>query len=769
MTPVTSTYRLQLRPGALTFKDVLAHVDYFEALGVSHLYLSPVFTAVAGSTHGYDVTDPTTVSADLGGVEGLAALVAALRERDMGVVVDIVPNHMGVAAPRQNRWWWDVLTHGRGSAYARYFDIDWAGDPDGKLRLPVLGEGAPVVDAAAGVVRYFEHEYPLAPGTSTLQEQAYRLVPWRAGPNYRRFFTVNELAALRQEDPEVFAATHAGLRALVEADLVDGVRVDHPDGLADPVGYLERLRELVGPRRWVVVEKILAVREPLEPELAVDGTTGYDALRELGGVFVHPGAAAALADLAQEFTGSRGDAAALEAEESALKVAAVTTGLAVELGRLVRELGGGQCQRQIAEVVRRLPVYRADYPGAGRYLDAAFDAAAAANPGLPFAALRQRLLESAPASARFAQLSGAAMAKAAEDSLFYRTARLVALQEVGGSPARFGVPRSELHLFLSDHARQWPRTMTTLSTHDTKRGEDVRARVAVLSQLPREWARAVRAWDAAAPCPDRALGYFLWQNIVGVWPVSGRVTGELRERLRSYALKAAREAAVRTTWADPDAAFEGALLAWVDQVCAGQVAEAVTEFVRVAHPHGVANSLGQKLLQLAAPGVPDVYQGTEVPEDCLVDPDNRRPVDFAALAARLDSLEGVVPAEAAKQLVVRAVLGLRRERPDEFVGGDYQALSASGPAQTHVVGFARARAGALPEVLALATRFTASLDPQLWARTVVPLPEGHWVDRFTGVVHTGDAPAAALFAALPVALLVRGGEELRAPAPLRRG
>jgi (1->4)-alpha-D-glucan 1-alpha-D-glucosylmutase len=503
----------------------------------------------------------------------------------------------------------------------------------------------------------------------------------------------------------------------------------------------------------------------LEPELPVDGTTGYDALREITGVFVQPAGAEPLGVLAEQFTGARGDTAALEQQERALKATAVTEGLAVELARLCRELGAGDWERQVVALVQHLPVYRADYPSTGHYLDDAFDNAAAAHPELPFAALRQHLLENTTASRRFAQLSGAAMAKAVEDCLFYRTSRLVALQEVGGDPGRFGVPRSEMHLFLSEHARQWPRAMTALSTHDTKRGEDVRARIAVLSQVPSRWAEVLRQWESLAPAPDRAAGYFLWQNFFGVWPRDGKVDEAFQDRLRAYARKALREAAVRTTWADPDLVFEAQVDTWIERVCSEAVAPLVADFVGELHPHAWANSLGQKLLQLAAPGIPDVYQGTELLEDSLVDPDNRRAVDFAAHAELLDGAAGAT----AKLHVVRTVLQLRRERPDEFVGGDYDPLTPTGPAQSHVVGFARARPHALPEVIALASRFTATLEPTAWAETTVPLPAGKWVDRLSGGVFEGSASAERLFHALPVALLVRGGEELRAPSPLRPG
>lgn len=777
--PVTSTYRLQLRPDSFTLDDARELVGYFDDLGVSHLYLSPVLTAVAGSTHGYDVVDPTSVSAALGGRGALEALSAAVRARGMGLIVDIVPNHMGVSHPRQNAWWWDVLRHGRASRYAHFFDIDWdAGE--GRLVLPVLGDeneldGATVERSgpepllAVGGQRFpIADDTDAGSGRQVHDRQHYRLVDWRSGRcGYRRFFTVSELAAVRQEDAEVFEATHAEIRSWVADNLIDGLRVDHPDGLTDPVGYLARLRALLGPDRYLVVEKILGPDETLDPALPVDGTTGYDALRELGGVFVDPRGEAGLTALTLARTGQAGDAPWLHAQERALKRAVLGTALRAELGRLLRSLGTGPADATVTEalveLVAAVPVYRADYPGSSGVLGRVVAEVARTRPDLA-PALDQvcgDLLRSTEAAGRFAQLCGAATAKAVEDRLFYRATRLVSLQEVGGDPARFAVSTAEFHLAQAERARRWPAAMTTLSTHDTKRGEDVRARIGVLSQVPQLWARCVADWEGRAASPEGA-GLFLWQNLFGVWPEDGEVTTGLRTRVHGYAEKALREAAVHTSWDRVDEHYERRVHAWLERVFDGPVANSMSVLVRELAVHGRADALGQKLLQLCGPGVPDVYQGTEFHDDSLVDPDNRRPVDYVARVGTADRLVATPPGgvswsgvgiDQTKLWVTRTALRLRRERPDSFVGGDYHPVRAAGPLAAHLVGFTRGAPGLAPDVLVLATRHGATRPSAGWRGTTVELPPGTWVDRLTEVPYSGSLSAAEL--TLPVAMLVR--------------
>lgn len=763
-TPVLSTYRLQMRGDAFTFADAEDLLDYFAALGVSHLYLSPILTAAEGSTHGYDVTDPTTVSAELGGPEGFARLSRAARDKGIGLIVDIVPNHVGVSTPRQNAWWWDVLKHGRDSSYASFFDIDWDLD-GGRVVLPVLGsdDDANDLEVDAGgdepVLRLGDLVYPIAPGTGdgsgpqVHDRQHYHLIGWKNGIcGYRRFFSITSLAGLRQEDRAVFDATHAEVKRWFDEGLVDGIRIDHPDGLSNPAGYLAWLRELTGPDAWIVVEKILAADEPLEPTLPVAGTTGYDAMREIGGVFIDPSGREALTNL---FDSSGSAYSAMPELARTLKANAVTGTLASELARLRRTIVGAtgvdddRLPAAIAALLSRIDVYRCDYRSLSGVLPGALAETACAEPQLaaPLALIATALAVSEETGVRLQQLCGAATAKSMEDCLFYRDARLVSLNEVGSEPHRFGVSVAEFHQRAAVRARMWPSAMVGLTTHDTKRGEDVRARIGLLSQVPSLWAELVGKWTLSTPPPDSRTGLFLWQNIFGVWPADGSITDELRRRVHAYAEKAIREAAERTTWNEPDADFETAVHAWLDAVFDGPVAAEMTSLVARVDMHARSDALGQKLLALTVPGVPDVYQGTELWEDSLVDPDNRRPVDYRA---RRDALAAM---RHPKLRVVSAALAVRRERPATFAAGGYTPLLADGPAAHHLVAFVRGDRD--NGVLTAVTRHSVRLSETGWGETSLALPAGTWADRISGRRHSGRVLTAELFTELPVALLER--------------
>lgn len=760
--PVLSTYRLQLRGEssgfAFTFADAENLLDYLDDLGVTHLYLSPVLTAARASAHGYDVTDPTTVSDELGGPDGLARLSASARARGMGLIIDVVPNHVGIDDPRQNAWWWDVLRHGRHSRYAGFFDIDWDLDEDGRIVLPILGSDDDAAEAKVDgdLLRLGDLALPIAPGTGegtgpqVHDRQHYRMVGWRNGVcGYRRFFSITSLAGLRQEDRAVFDASHAEVARWFGEGLVDGIRIDHPDGLSDPCGYLARLRELAGPDAWIVIEKILAVDEALEPTLPVAGTTGYDVLRQVGGVFVDPAGEEALTAL----VGSAGvDYHAMPKLLAELKIRAATVTLASELARLRRAIVAAAgadhplLSEAVAALLTHIGVYRSDYPGLAALLPTALAETQAQSPelGPALQVLAAALARAGEPATRLQQLCGAVTAKAVEDCLFYRDARLVSLNEVGGEPHRFGVGLAEFHHSAATRARLWPHSMTTLTTHDTKRGEDVRARIGVLSQVPSLWTEFLLRWEAKAPSPDPATGQFLWQNIFGVWPVGGQVTEELRARLHAYAEKAIREAAWHTSWNDPDADFEGAVHRWLDTVLDGPVAGQLTELVGQLNSHAASDALGQKLLALTVPGIPDVYQGTELWDDSLVDPDNRRAVDYAMRRGALKDLHHP------KIRVVTTALRVRRSRPETFLRGAYVPVLADGEAGEHVVAFRRG-----DDVLVAVTRWTVRLAEKGWGNTVLPLPEGTWTDALSGAVASGATSAAQLFSDLPVVLLER--------------
>ncbi|WP_179474959.1 malto-oligosyltrehalose synthase [Mycolicibacterium vinylchloridicum] len=757
--PVLSTYRLQLRGpsagDAFTFADAEKLLEYLDGLGVTHLYLSPILTAAPGSTHGYDVTDPTTVSDELGGPDGLARLAEAAKARGLGLVVDIVPNHVGVDRPERNPWWWDVLRNGRQSAYATFFDIDWTADPDGRILLPVLGSDSDVADLKvdADTLRLGGLAFPIAPGTGdgsgpqVHERQHYKLIGWRTGAcGYRRFFSITSLAGLRQEDPTVFETSHTEVARWFREGLVDGVRIDHPDGLTDPTGYLRWLRDLIGPQAWIVIEKILGVGEPLDPSLPVDGTTGYDVLREVGGVFVDPTGATALTELVD---GNGFDYAYAPEMLRQLKITAATSTLASELARLRRSIVTAvgadhpQLPDAVVALLTNVGVYRSDYLSLSSLLSVAIAQTVTEQPALaaPLQLVSLALCSAEPA-ARLQQLCGAMTAKAVEDCYFYRDPRLVSLNEVGGEPECFGVSAAEFHRSAAVRGRLWPHAMTTLSTHDTKRGEDVRARIGVLSQVPSLWAEFVASWQTTTPAPDPATALFLLQNIFGVWPADGQVTDELRTRLHAYAEKAIREAAWRTSWNDPDTEFEDAVHAWLDAIVDGPVATELTGLVVQLEPHAHSDSLGQKLLALTVPGIPDVYQGTELWEDSLVDPDNRRPVDYSVRGSELERLSHP------KIRVVRAALHARRDRPDAFLSGEYRPVLAVGAAASHVVAFHRGS-----DVLVAVTRWTVRLHHDGWGDTILPLPEGVWTDRLTGSRFSGPTPAGEVFGELPVVLL----------------
>lgn len=796
--PISATYRLQLRGPkadefgrAFGFAEATAQLEYLAELGISHVYLSPILTALPDSNHSYDVTDPTTINPEFGGMEGFKELVSKAHSLGIGVIIDIVPNHVGIAKPELNAWWWDVLKFGKESNYEHFFDIDWHEDngAGGKLGLPVLGSADDAdkltLDTYEGepVLRYFEHIFPVQPGTEgtdpveVYEKQSYKLMYWRDGIiGYRRFFSVNQLAGLRQEDPLVFEHTHQVLRELVALDLIDGVRVDHPDGLANPFNYITRLRDVIGPDRWLIIEKILGVQEPLDPRLSTDGTTGYDALRELDGVFVAREGEDALSMLALQHTGSPWDDASLEANERTLKREVATTELSAEVRRLARAIrrdnfstagphvSEDQLIDTIIELVAFMPVYRADYISLSRVTATVIAEMTQRFPSHRDALdiVAAALLVDGEAAVRFAQVCGAVMAKGVEDKMFYRASRLVALQEVGGAPGRFGVSAAEFHLLQNERALLWPRTMTTLSTHDTKRGEDTRARILEIAEVPSEFTEFVNKVTAITPAPDGATGHFLLQNLVGVWPEDGEPTDALRARFQAYALKAVREAGLHTTWTEPNSAFESAIEHWVDALFDGPSTAHLTEFVSTLAPAATTVTLGRKMLQLIGAGVPDVYQGTEFMTYSLVDPDNRNFVDYTARSQKLALLqekeaithEDCADLDLLKLAVVWSGLEARKLHPDCFVGADYQAVYAVGPKESHLVGMARGTSQRDLRVIAVATRRPIALERSGgWGDTTLTLPEGTWRERLTGKEYSGTVPLVDLLAVLPTALL----------------
>ncbi|WP_438856086.1 malto-oligosyltrehalose synthase [Agromyces sp. M3QZ16-3] len=792
-----STYRLQIRP-SFDLHDAASAVDYLDALGVDWLYLSPILPSRAGSDHGYDVVAHDRVDPARGGEVGLATVADAAHDAGLGVLVDIVPNHVGVADASQNVWWWSLLQHGPDSPHADAFDVDW-GLTGGKVRLPVLGGTAEdAADAGDlrlehGELRYFEHRFPLAPGSAddgadaraVHARQHYELVHWQradAELNYRRFFAVNELAGIRVELPDVFDATHEAIVGWIRDGLVDGLRVDHPDGLARPGAYLRRLAQATG-GAYVLVEKILEGDEPLPPHWRTDGTTGYDALADVDRVLVDPDGEAGLDALDARLRAETGIAGPTDWHEL---IHGTKRGIAdgilrsevLRLERMLPEPRPAAAADALAELLTCFPVYRSYLPAGAEHLEAAARLAREHRPDLSATidALLPVLGDAGhPAAVRFQQTSGMVMAKGVEDTAFYRFTRLGSLTEVGGDPSEFSVSVGRFHERQIRRHAEWPHSMTTLSTHDTKRGEDVRARLDVLAEIPERWSIELDGLrSTAGSTGDGPFDALLWQALVGAWPIE-------RERAHAYADKAAREASVSTTWTAPDAAFEARMHAVVDRAYDDPaVRERIEAFVAWLAPAGWSNSLSAKLLQLTMPGVPDVYQGSELWETSLVDPDNRRAVDFGLRRRMLADLDddvrrGGLPATgatgAAKLLVTSRALRARRDHPEWFTR--YRPLEVVGDAARHAIAFDRGGAVTVATrlPLGLAARVggapSASAPDGAWGDTAVLTAGGPVVDLLTGRRH-GGGPAdgdgglalAEVLANYPVALLVP-----EAPAP----
>lgn len=883
-----ATYRVQMHAG-FTFDDAAAVADYLADLGISHLYLSPVLQAAPGSTHGYDVVDPTRVNGELGGDEGHRRLQAALGAAGLGQLLDVVPNHMAIGG-RDNTWWWDVLENGPASVYASYFDVDWD-PPESKLRnvvlLPILGEhygreleaGHLSVEREDGsfVLRYFDHAAPITPRSlddllvaaagrlegrdagsdgqeleslasafaklphatltdpdsvrerhrdkeilrgrlaalieaqpavgeaidaelaalnadpdrldELLERQNFRLAWWRtAGEelDYRRFFDINDLAGIRVEDPEVFADSHRLILSWLRDGVIDGVRIDHVDGLRDPAGYLDRLNA-AAPGSWIVVEKILEGDEVLPRSWPVAGTTGYDWLTICGSVLTDPEGEQALRAAYRDFSGVT---ERFEEVVHQAKVEILDGPLAADLSRLAarftkicennrryRDYTRRDLRDALAAVLLAYPVYRT-YVRAGRpaspddveVVENAVRSAAVRHPEIDdelLGFLRDVLLlrvtgpDERELALRFQQVSGPVMAKAVEDTAFYRWVPATWRNEVGGDPGRPPISAEAFHAWCATMQRDHPEALLALSTHDTKRSEDVRARLSVLAELPDLWTAAVERWHKAStserqtPPPDRSTEWLLYQTVVGAWPIDV-------ERLQAYMAKATREAKLHTSWTDPDEYYDGALAAFAAELLEDPAYVADVEQVvdRLRRP-GWTVALAQKLLTMTAPGVPDLYQGSECWDLSLVDPDNRRPVDYErrrhllrqALSTSAADLWAAEDGDGAtKVAVVRAALEVRGQHPAAFgPEGSYEPVVAEGRGAEHLLGFIRGG-----KVLTAVTRTPEVLERDGgWGATTVTLPAGEWVDTLSGRRHHGTVPVAELLGAMPVALLVR--------------
>ncbi len=999
-----STYRLQFGP-EFRFGDAAGVVDYLDALGVRDVYASPLFKARRGSLHGYDVTDHANLNPDLGRMADFKAFSRALRERNMGMVLDVVPNHMGVSDDA-NRYWQDVLENGPSSRYARFFDIDWQPPkPDlaGKVLLPFLGDqygrvlenGELRLSYGRGAfwIRVYDRRLPVGPSTwvrilepalealrphaadddvhfvefesivtslrrlpprtetdpsriterhrekevakrrlgrlleeapairgeidkiierfngrrgdprsfdeleSLLADQAYRLSFWRVASdeiNYRRFFDINELAAIRVEELEVFEMVHALVLRLLSHGHVHGLRIDHPDGLLDPEQYFRDLQEAcrralagksvedvrarpqasravaaaqaggetaaaappspspfqspdevvdgdlaAGRHVFVVVEKILSSVEHLDPTWPVHGTTGYEYMNALNGVFVDRDNRHRILEIYERFSGWTERFEDTVYHSKQLILAAAMSGelrvLARHLDRISeqhrwsRDFTLASLRAALREVIACFPIYRtyirADTQMVNeetqRYVDTAIESAKRRNPVINeslFDFIRSVLLLDDPPELhdaqraarrefvlRFQQLTAPVTARGIEDTAFYRWYPLASLNEVGGEPDRFGATVDEFHRRNAERQATWPHTMSSTSTHDTKRSEDVRARINVLSEIPDEWESALERWRQTnrqrkiavdgQEVPDANEEYLFYQTLVGMWPLEtvhaeAGIDPALVRRLQDYMVKASREAKLHTSWLNTNDAHEEALRTFVRNVLASDSADAfvadMQAFVDRIAPAGAVNALSQLVLKMASPGIPDLYQGTELWNLRLVDPDNRRPVDFGANAALLAELQSHDAHELLPELLhhwrdgrikmylTYRTLHLRRERPMFFERGDYIPLEAHGKRKQSVCAFARQLeerwvVAAVPRLTAHATRESPTLsDSEFWEDTALLLPRSA-PNAWTDVLSDADVeterdewsvrlPLAQLFRRLPVALLSAAGD-----------
>ena len=942
-----ATYRLQFNQD-FTFRQARELLGYLQDLGITDIYASPLLQSRRGSGHGYDVTDPTRLDSDPGSQEEFEAFQAELQRRGMGLILDIVPNHM--AASSENPWWMDVLENGPGSAYASHFDIDWHPPYralDNKVLLPVLGEAygrvletrelQPVYKNGTFLVQYHQELFPLAPATyrrilkhrldllekrlgadssscqeyrgilaslaslpdrqplpseaagerrlqteavkerlqklhgtvpivrrfiqenlrllsgagnrpasfrfldRLLSEQAYVLSFWQnpnAGINYRRFFTIVDLVGVRVEDPLVFEATHNVIFRLIEEGFVQGLRIDHIDGLRDPLGYLQRLQQRIGgapdadPRGfYVIVEKILSASEKLPQDWPVYGTTGYDFLNAVNRLFVDPRGARAIEGIYARFLGSNPE---FEDVLYRKKKLVINTLLAVEMRSLSLQLGAlaeqdryardlpvSELAQALTEITVCLTVYRTyvrnlEVPRQARVrIEAAVHKARRRRPNLSavcFDFVREVLLlpdadhvlpEQREARlgfvTRWQQFTGPVMAKGFEDTTLYVYNPLVSLNEVGGDPRPEKVLTDAFHQFVSDRARLWPGTLNATATHDTKRGEDVRARISVLSEIPAEWQRHLLRWSRVnarrkktvngQAVPDRNDEILFYQTLIGAWPLSSTELPKFRERLQAYLIKAMREAMVHTRWTQPNLELEGALTEFIDSVLGApeddRFLRDFREFQRRIAYWGMLNGLGQALLKIVCPGAPDFYQGSELWDLRLVDPDNRGPVDFTLRAALLKSIQEEASSAPEflrtilenwrdgrlKLFVIWQALNFRRKHAQLFLEGKYAEAKARGVRKRNVVAIARSHRGehvilAIPRWLAGARAPADAQQMQrFWARSELVLPARaptRWTNMFTGdhlSCRTGGKPALALseiFRSFPVAFLVAG-------------
>jgi (1->4)-alpha-D-glucan 1-alpha-D-glucosylmutase len=848
-----ATYRLQLHAG-FPLAAAQKILPYLADLGISHVYLSPCLQAHPGSLHGYDVTDPSRISIDLGGEPAWAAFVAQAHARGLRLLLDIVPNHM--SASEYNPWWDDVLNHGPFSRFAPYFDFR---SPPGKpFRVQICSLARPYgaaieagelkIELADGVprIKHYDNSWPLNAASwgallgmedpcfdelqrlqnlaecatsdtahyrqqlirarellkdagpaaeranadpkvldAVLQRQYYVLHGWKlAGEltNYRRFFDVGTLAGMRTELEDVYTATHARIQKMLADGDLDGLRVDHPDGLRDPLQYFTWLRQAL-PAGRIYVEKILENDERLNEDWPIDGTVGYDFLAKVNRLWMDDQRIDVLTATYADFTGHSVNFGKLV---RAMKLAIVESTFSADHERLAaaaldlaaadwrtRDLSPRNLRAALARLIVAMPIYRT-YRTAQllhdqdkKILLEALQSARIGSTDIDAAAFDflgdlftkpQLNAEEAEFVAKWQQLTPAVMAKGVEDTTFYAFDRLVSCNEVGSQASLVGISADRFHEFCHHLSEHWPNGMLATSTHDNKRSEDVRSRISILSEIPERWAEALHAWsqlNATAwqnRIPDRHAEYLLYQTLIGAWPIDP-------ERAWAYMLKACREAKINTSWHEPNHSYEEKIRGFVGGVFQSpEFIASLEQFIAPLILPGRVNSLAQTLIKMVAPGVPDFYQGSELWDLSLVDPDNRRPVDFELREQALLRGRGYSPAQVSaecdagtpKLWMIDRLLSLRRERPEDFSPqSKYQPLVAQGSHLGRLLAFRRG-----DNLIAVVPRFTLTLGGD-WGDTRLPLPGGVWRDLFSGQILQREASPAALFADFPVSLLIR--------------
>lgn len=877
-----ATYRLQLNANC-NFKDVLKIVDYLHDLGITHLYFSPCLQATKGSTHGYDVVDHSNLNSELGLKTDFEALCNNLKSKNMGIILDIVPNHMAISGP-ENPWWWDVLENGPASKHSRYFDVDWQGDSEDRaniILLPILGDHYGLIlenselklkhQKGKFTLNYHENVFPVAPRSlpivleiaykksgineigflasafknlshassgeieriqqrhrdkavlegllsslcensnvvklideaveevnsdfelldSLIGRQSYKLAYWKLSKyqvGYRRFFNINTLVTLRMEDKQVFEDSHRLVIRLAKEEIIDGFRVDHPDGLYDPTEYFVRLRRAC-PDSLILAEKILEKNEKLHSEWPISGTTGYDFLNLTSGLFIDPEGHEKLEKIWREFTG---ETRSYETLVYDTKIKVLKEVLGSELHRLTndivlicenhrryRDFAAIQLSHALTEVAASMKIYRTYInPESSKISDEAksivlkaIDFARKQNPELDsyiFDFISDILTLELKGELefefvrRFQQFTSPVMAKSLEDTLFYIYNPLTSANEVGGDPSNPCVSTINFYEWCERISAKWPLTMLASSTHDTKRSEDVRARINILSEVPDEWEQIVSNWKIEnakhkeSSIPDANTEYLFYQTLIGCWPIS-------IERISQYMEKAAREAKINTNWFNPNLEFESGLKTFIRNVMNdSDFTKSLTEFLKLISVSSETNSLSQLTLKLTAPGIPDIYQGSEIWNNSLTDPDNRRQVNYNQIIEYFSELNTMNYKEILysgkdgmiKQFLIKNILNTRKNysvfnEPDSF-----KPVKVTGSAKENVIAFLRGL-----DVMVIVPRLTLKLNDK-WGSTKINLPEGKWQDIFTDKIYkAGSNKIRDLVNSFPVSILIRNSEK----------